>query len=182
MSNCQVCNNEINLSLIDMGLMPIANDLLHLKKSKSKLYPLQVLLCEGCKLFQLSVRIDPQHIFTDYFYHSSYSSSWLNHARTFAENVKRNIDFNENNFIMEIASNDGYLLKNFNTIPYCDRYLDTIYNNKVYKPKINKLAELGMINQYPPLYCSKGGMTAQYEHTVYLKEGKKIIFSSSTDY
>tara|TARA_E500000178_G_scaffold228482_1_gene225208 strand:+ start:1789 stop:2988 length:1200 start_codon:yes stop_codon:yes gene_type:complete len=118
MSNCQVCNNEINLSLIDMGLMPIANDLLHLKKSKSKLYPLQVLLCEGCKLFQLSVRIDPQHIFTDYFYHSSYSSSWLNHARTFAENVKRNIDFNENNFIMEIASNDGYLLKNFNNHKY----------------------------------------------------------------
>ena len=118
MSNCQVCNNEINLSLIDMGLMPIANDLLHLKKSKSKLYPLQVLLCEGCKLFQLSVRIDPQHIFTDYFYHSSYSSSWLNHARTFAENIKRNIDFNENNFIMEIASNDGYLLKNFNNHKY----------------------------------------------------------------
>jgi len=118
MSNCQVCNNEINLSLIDMGLMPIANELLDLKTSKSKLYPLQVLLCEDCKLFQLSVRIDPQHIFTDYFYHSSYSSSWLNHARTFAEDVKRNIDFNENNFIMEIASNDGYLLKNFNNHKY----------------------------------------------------------------
>lgn len=118
MSNCQVCNNEINLSLIDMGLMPIANELLDLKTSKSKLYPLQVLLCEDCKLFQLSVRIDPQHIFTDYFYHSSYSSSWLSHARTFAEDVKRNINFNENNFIMEIASNDGYLLKNFNNHKY----------------------------------------------------------------
>ena len=76
------------------------------------------MLCEDCKLFQLSVRIDPQHIFTDYFYHSSYSSSWLNHARTFAEDVKRNLDFNENNFIMEIASNDGYLLKNFNNHKY----------------------------------------------------------------
>lgn len=118
MSNCQVCNNKINLSLIDMGLMPIANELLKSKKSKSKLYPLQVLLCEDCKLFQLSFRIDPEHIFTDYYYHSSYSSSWLNHAKTFADEVKNNIDFNDNNFIMEIASNDGYLLKNFNNFNY----------------------------------------------------------------
>ena len=63
MSNCQVCNNKINLSLIDMGLMPIANELLKSKKSKSKLYPLQVLLCEDCKLFQLSFRIDPTYFY-----------------------------------------------------------------------------------------------------------------------
>lgn len=113
MSSCQVCRKKINLSLIDMGLMPIANDLKKSKDNKCNLFPLEVLLCEDCKLFQLSVRINPQSIFSDYVYHSSYSSSWLAHAKNFANKVKNDIDFSQNNFIMEIASNDGYLLKNF---------------------------------------------------------------------
>ena len=96
-----------------MGLMPVANDLLLTNNIKSELHPLEVLLCEDCKLFQLSVRIDPKTIFSDYFYHSSYSSSWLNHAKDFVNNIKNSINFSENNFIMEVASNDGYLLKNF---------------------------------------------------------------------
>ncbi len=113
MSSCQVCRKKINLSLIDMGLMPIANDLKKNKDNKRNLFPLEVLLCQDCKLFQLSVRINPQSIFKDYVYHSSYSSSWLAHAKNFANQVKNDIDFSQNNFIMEIASNDGYLLKNF---------------------------------------------------------------------
>ncbi len=113
MSSCQVCRKKINLSLIDMGHMPIANDLKKSKDNKCNLFPLEVLLCEYCKLFQLSVRINPQSIFSDYVYHSSYSSSWLAHAKNFANKVKNDIDFSQNNFIMEIASNDGYLLKNF---------------------------------------------------------------------
>ena len=113
MSSCQVCRKKINLSLIDMGHMPIANDLKKSKDNKCNLFPLEVLLCEDCKLFQLSVRINPQSIFSDYVYHSSYSSSWLAHAKNFANKVKNDIDFSQNNFIMEIASNDGYLLKNF---------------------------------------------------------------------
>lgn len=113
MTNCQVCNQKISLSLIDMGLMPIANELISNKNVKRKLYPLEVLLCENCKLFQLSLRIDPQNIFRDYFYHSSYSSAWLEHAKNFSNMIKTRIDFNVNNLIFEIASNDGYLLKNF---------------------------------------------------------------------
>ena len=113
MSSCQVCRKKINLSLIDMGHMPIANDLKKSKDNKCNLFPLEVLLCEDCKLFQLSVRINPQSIFSDYVYHSSYSSSWLAHAKNFANKVENDIDFSQNNFIMEIASNDGYLLKNF---------------------------------------------------------------------
>ena len=74
------------------------------------------------------------------------------------------------------------LLKKFNTIPYCNRYLDKLYDAKLYKPKMRKLIDKELVNKYPPLYCTKGGMTAQYEHTISLKEGKKIVFSESTDY
>lgn len=72
------------------------------------------------------------------------------------------------------------LLKRYNTMPYCDRYLDTKYNS--YKPKMKILTDIGYVNKYPPLHCVNNGMTAQYEHTIYINEGKKIIFSSSTDY
>ena len=74
------------------------------------------------------------------------------------------------------------LLDKFNTLPYCDRYLDIYYEASNYKPKMESLEKIKAVNSYPPLYCSNGGMTAQYEHTIYLDEGKKIIFSNSTDY
>ncbi len=74
------------------------------------------------------------------------------------------------------------LLKNFNTVPYCTRYIDNLCDSKTYESKMEKLIEKDMVNKYPPLHCSKGGMTAQYEHTIHLDEGKKIIFSQSTDY
>jgi methionyl aminopeptidase len=73
------------------------------------------------------------------------------------------------------------LLKKYNTMPYCDRYLDNQYNS-IYKSKMKTLTDIGYVNKYPPLYCVNNGMTAQYEHTIYINEGKKIIFSSSTDY
>lgn len=82
----------------------------------------------------------------------------------------------------KLSSFYSNLLKKFNTIPYCDRYLDNLYDSKLYKPNMDKLADKSIVNKYPPLYCSNGGMTAQYEHTIYLNEGKKIIFSQSTDY
>ena len=65
MSSCQVCRKKINLSLIDMGHMPIANDLKKSKDNKCNLFPLEVLLCEDCKLFQLSVRLNTKSIFSE---------------------------------------------------------------------------------------------------------------------
>tara|TARA_B100001093_G_C26847253_1_gene1023445 strand:- start:2960 stop:4000 length:1041 start_codon:yes stop_codon:yes gene_type:complete len=73
------------------------------------------------------------------------------------------------------------LLKNFSTIPYCDRYLDKIYDAN-YHNNIKELASSNIIGEYPPLHCSKGGMTAQYEHSVYLDDGKKLVLSQSSDY
>jgi len=74
------------------------------------------------------------------------------------------------------------LLKTFNTLPYCNRYLDNLYDPKLYNSGIKKLIDMDIITGYPPLHCKNGGMTAQYEHTIYLNECKKIVFSKSTDY
>lgn len=78
------------------------------------------------------------------------------------------------------------LLNQYSTMPYCNRYLDKMYNNNIYILNINKLIKKDIISKYPPLHCVNGGMTAQYEHTIYLGDncGKKnkIIFSESTDY
>ena len=74
------------------------------------------------------------------------------------------------------------LLKTYKTMPYCTRNLDLIYDASKYKPKMDKLVEKTLVSAYPPLHCKNGGITAQYEHTIYLSENNKIIFSESTDY
>lgn len=111
----------------------------------------------------------------------STESDWVE-EKTF-ENT---IYMNNPKYLQKIKPEDkkfyNNLLKNFSTIPYCDRYLDTLYGDNQYLPKMKTLAETGVVTEYPPLYCKKDGMTAQYEHTIYLDEGKKIIFSNSTDY
>ena len=113
MPHCLNCLEKLTISLIDMGKVPVANHLLKKKEEKFKTYPLEVFLCKKCKLFQLGQRVNPKVIFNNYFYHSSYSSSFLKHAELYAKQVVKNIDFRENKLIFEIASNDGYLLKNF---------------------------------------------------------------------
>jgi len=118
MPNCLNCSEKLKLRLIDMGKVPIANHLLRQKKEKSKMYPLEVYLCKKCKLFQLGKRVSPKVVFNNYFYHSSYSSSFLKHAKLYVKQVIKEIDFGKNKLIYEIASNDGYLLKNFDKKKY----------------------------------------------------------------
>ena len=78
------------------------------------------------------------------------------------------------------------LLKKYTTMPYCNRYLDLNYEPKYYIPKMDKLVEKKVVSAYPPLHCKNGGMTAQYEHTIYIGDNfgspQKIVFSQSTDY
>ncbi len=113
MYTCQSCFKSLKYSLINMGKVPIANHLLSKRGLPKKTYELEVFLCKQCKLYQVGKRLSPKKIFNNYFYHSSYSSSFLNHAKKFAKIVQKKLDFSKNNFILEIASNDGYLLKNF---------------------------------------------------------------------
>ena len=76
-------------------------------------YPLHVLVCGGCFLVQLKEYVKPEHIFTEYAYFSSYSTSWVEHARHFCEMIKGRLGLGATSRVYEIASNDGYLLQHF---------------------------------------------------------------------
>ena len=78
-------------------------------------YPLRVNVCPRCFLVQLAEYVSPADIFTEYAYFSSYSTSWVEHARAYTETVRRRLELTEKSFVIEIASNDGYLLQHFVT-------------------------------------------------------------------
>ena len=116
----------------------------------------------------------------------STKSNWVNEKKE--ENT---IYMNKAHTTTKISKNKDLtkfykkLLKTYNTMPYCTRYLDKEYSVEKYMPNMEKLMEKEMVSGYPPLHCKNGGMTAQYEHTIYLSENKnskKIVFSKSTDY
>jgi hypothetical protein len=76
-------------------------------------YPLHVLVCDECFLVQLREYVKPEHIFSEYAYFSSYSTFWVEHARQFCEMITARLDLGRNSEVVEIASNDGYLLQHF---------------------------------------------------------------------
>jgi SAM-dependent methyltransferase len=76
-------------------------------------YPLHALVCSGCFLVQLQEYVKPEHIFTEYAYFSSYSTSWVEHARRYCEMIKARFGLDSKSQVFEIASNDGYLLQHF---------------------------------------------------------------------
>jgi SAM-dependent methyltransferase len=76
-------------------------------------YPLHALVCDGCFLVQLKEYVKPEHIFSEYAYFSSYSTSWIEHARQYCEMIKTRLSLGASSRVYEIASNDGYLLQHF---------------------------------------------------------------------
>ncbi len=76
-------------------------------------YPLHALVCEKCFLVQLQEYVSPDHIFSEYAYFSSYSTSWVEHARTYCHMIKQRLQLGPNSLAVELASNDGYLLQHF---------------------------------------------------------------------
>jgi SAM-dependent methyltransferase len=101
--------------MIDLGETPLANHFLReeeLTHDESR-YPLRVVVCDECLLAQLDETADPREIFAEYAYFSSYSESWLEHARRYTNDVIRRFNLTRRSQVVEIASNDGYLLKNF---------------------------------------------------------------------
>ena len=112
---CRVCKTELSISFINLGYHPISNHYLNSLKEfeKEKKYILHAQYCDCCGLVQLIDDIDPSILFDNYAYFSSYSSSWLNHSKIFVEEMIDELNLNKNDFVIEIASNDGYLLKNF---------------------------------------------------------------------
>ena len=76
-------------------------------------YPLHVRVCEACWLVQLPAFVPPSEIFTEYAYFSAYSASWVEHARRYVEMVAERLGLGPESFVVELASNDGYLLQHF---------------------------------------------------------------------
>jgi 2-polyprenyl-3-methyl-5-hydroxy-6-metoxy-1,4-benzoquinol methylase len=114
---CRFCGNGLRYTFADLGMSPIANDNLtaeHLNRAE-KFYPLHTYVCDRCLLVQLEEFESPEHIFGDgdYAYFSSYSDSWLRHAKAYTELMVERFKFNSNSQVVEIASNDGYLLQYF---------------------------------------------------------------------
>ena len=115
-SKCRFCNNILEHSVIDLGMSPLCQK--HIKPEHAndmeKFYPLHAFICEHCWLMQLEQFATPDEIFADdYAYFSSFSESWQEHARKYAEQMTRRFKLNTTSLIIEIASNDGYLLQWF---------------------------------------------------------------------
>ena len=101
--------------MVDLGSMPLANTYLReaaLDRAEPS-FPLRVMVCGGCGLAQLETLVDPTGIFSDYAYFSSYATSWVAHAARYAAAMVERCSLDARSMMVEIASNDGYLLKNF---------------------------------------------------------------------
>ena len=114
--NCRGCGAKLTLTFLDLGMSPIANNLVENKQlnHQNKSYPLRAMTCEKCALVQLSEAIPKEKLFpSSYTYFSSYSSTWLEHSKSYAEKIISLLQLNQNDLVVEIASNDGYLLQYF---------------------------------------------------------------------
>ncbi len=114
-NTCRFCGNKLRFTFVDLGMSPLANSYLNEEQLQQMepFYPLTVYICDSCFLVQLPEFQSPENIFSDYAYFSSYSESWLKHAETYTDLMMDRFAFNSNSHVIEIASNDGYLLQYF---------------------------------------------------------------------
>lgn len=114
-AECRACGASLEQIFVDLGTSPLANSYVSADKADvmEPFYPLCVLLCTECWLVQLPAVSRPEDIFSDYAYFSSFSETWLLHAEDYVEKMVQRFGFNENHNVIEIASNDGYLLQYF---------------------------------------------------------------------
>ncbi|MBT8592142.1 class I SAM-dependent methyltransferase [Polynucleobacter paneuropaeus] len=113
---CRHCSSELTHTFLDLGFAPPSNAYLtkdHLTKPE-KYYPLKVIVCDQCWLVQTEDYAQADELFdSNYAYFSSTSTGWLKHAKEYAEKMTQALELNEKSLVIEVASNDGYLLKNF---------------------------------------------------------------------
>src|SRR5687767_1297406 len=112
---CRSCNGSSGSLVIDLGIQPLANNLPreeHSTKAEAK-FPLRLAVCESCWLLQILDIVPPKKMFSEYLYFSSFSQSVLNHARDAATRYTSEFNLSDRSLVIEIASNDGYLLQNF---------------------------------------------------------------------
>ena len=112
---CRLCHAPLRTSFINLGMSPLCESFLTADQidQMEPYYPLHVLVCSSCFLVQLQEYVNPENIFKEYAYFSSYSTSWVEHARQYCEMIKARFALGSKSQVFEIASNDGYLLQHF---------------------------------------------------------------------
>ncbi|WP_067652240.1 class I SAM-dependent methyltransferase [Nocardia harenae] len=111
---CRLCDSPSLTSVVDLGATPPCEKFLSVAELDlpEPAYPLHLRVCEECLLLQIPALITPEETFTEYAYFSSYSDSWVRHAKTFVEDAVLQLGLTGDSFVVEVASNDGYLLRN----------------------------------------------------------------------
>lgn len=112
---CRFCGTSFRHRVVDLGMSPLCESFLRADQlnQMEAFYPLNVWVCEKCFLVQLEEYVTGEEIFTDYAYFSSFSDSWLNHARRYVDQMVHQLGLTKESKVVEIASNDGYLLQFF---------------------------------------------------------------------
>ncbi len=110
---CRSCGAPLATMFVDLGMSPPCEDFLTADRLRQgeRFYPLDVRICDSCLLVQLPAYVSPEEIFTEYAYFSSYSDSWVEHAKRFVDEVSGRFELGPTSRVIEIASNDGYLLQ-----------------------------------------------------------------------
>jgi SAM-dependent methyltransferase len=114
-SGCRFCGTKLEHTFVDLGMSPLCESFLPGEQlnQMEAFYPLHAYVCGKCFLVQLEAYVTPEHIFSDYAYFSSYSDSWLAHAKKYTDRMVERFGIGEKSFVVELASNDGYLLQYF---------------------------------------------------------------------
>lgn len=112
---CRFCSTPLQDTFVDLGMSPLCESFLAADQlnQMEPFYPLHVWVCRSCFLVQLEEYVSPDAIFSDYAYFSSYSDSWLRHASDYTEQITQRLGLTPDHLVVELASNDGYLLRNF---------------------------------------------------------------------
>ena len=112
---CRSCGSTRAHTVLDLGLQPLANNLLRPEDlgAEEPRFPLVMAVCNDCWLLQITETIPPVKLFTEYLYFSSVSDALLNHARNAAQRYRQDYQLDSKSLVVEVASNDGYLLQNF---------------------------------------------------------------------
>ena len=114
-SACMSCGATLRYTFVDLGMSPLCESYVPAEKLNhmEPFYPLRVYVCERCFLVQLEEYVSPAEIFSEYAYFSSYAESWVEHMRRYADAITDRLRLGPSSYVVEVASNDGYLLQHF---------------------------------------------------------------------
>jgi SAM-dependent methyltransferase len=113
--SCRLCNMPIRRTMVDLGMSPLCESFRRPdeRDGMEAFFPLHALVCDHCLLVQLKAYVTPDHIFREYAYFSSYSTSWVAHAKAYCHAIAERLGLGAGSLVVELASNDGYLLQHF---------------------------------------------------------------------